>query len=92
MASTAVEAGLLQVLWTAYGVTKLAMSFQFSPESSQQEQEQLDLKQVIGKSQLSGQTRCTNHTWIQGSSSFFIVVLQALYVPELFNRANLGSQ
>jgi len=30
-------------------------------------------------------------TWIQGRSSV-IVVLQALYVPELFNRASLGSQ
>lgn len=31
------------------------------------------------------------YTWIHGRSSF-IVVLQALYVPELFNRASLGSQ
>lgn len=30
-------------------------------------------------------------TWIQGSTSS-TVVLQALYVPYLFNRANLGSQ
>lgn len=38
-----------------------------------------------------GQAYVVIYTWIQGRS-FVIVVLQALYVPELFNRANLGSQ